>query len=39
MNQGRLFLGQREKGRMAICFEAANKIEERFEYSPPADLS
>jgi hypothetical protein len=39
MNQGRLFLGQREKGRMEICFEAANKIEERFENSPPADLS
>lgn len=38
MNQERLFLGQREKGRMAICFEAANKIEERFANSPPADL-
>jgi hypothetical protein len=35
----RLFLGQRQKARMAICFDAANNVEERFENSPPFDLS
>jgi hypothetical protein len=38
-NQERQFLGEWQKERMEICFEAANKIEERFENSPPADLS
>jgi hypothetical protein len=39
LTQERQFAGECQKDRMEICFEAANKIEERFENSPPADLS